>query len=66
MLIMALLVLSIGFIQNLLDLLEDVLNPLNESGEFVNRRLIRGRFVYVVERGSETSMGPKGWNPRPT
>jgi hypothetical protein len=32
MLIMALLVLSIGFLQNLMDLLADVLNPLNESG----------------------------------
>jgi hypothetical protein len=40
---MALLVLSIGFLQNLLDLLADVLNPLNESGGFVDRRLIRGR-----------------------
>jgi hypothetical protein len=43
MLIMALLVLSIGFLQNLLDLLADVLNLLNESGGFVNCRLIRGR-----------------------
>jgi hypothetical protein len=37
---MALLVLSIGFLQNLLDLLADVLNPLNESGGFVDHRLI--------------------------
>jgi hypothetical protein len=43
MLIMALLVLSIGFLQNLLDLLADVMNPLNESGVFFDRRLIRGR-----------------------
>jgi hypothetical protein len=43
---MALLVLSIGFLQNLLDLLVDVLNLLNESGGFVDRRLIRGR-VYL-------------------
>jgi hypothetical protein len=43
MLIMALLVLSIGFLQNLLDLLVDVLNPLNEYGGFVDHRLIRGR-----------------------
>jgi hypothetical protein len=62
---MALLVLSIGFLQNLLDLLVDVLNLLNESGGFVDRRLIMGRFVCVVERGSATSMGPKGWNPTP-
>jgi hypothetical protein len=40
---MALLVLSIGFLQNLLDLLVDVLNLLNESGGFVDHRLIRGR-----------------------
>jgi hypothetical protein len=43
---MALLVLSIGFLQNILDLLADVLNPLNESGGFVDHRLIRGR-VYL-------------------
>jgi hypothetical protein len=34
MFIMALLVLSIGFLQNLLDLWVDVLNPLNEFGAF--------------------------------
>ena len=41
---MALLVLSIGFLQNILDLLADVLNLLNESSGLFNRRLIRGRF----------------------
>jgi hypothetical protein len=41
-LIMALVVLSIGFLQNLLDLLVDVLNLLNESGGFVDRRMIMG------------------------
>jgi hypothetical protein len=45
-LIVALLVLHIGFLQNLLDLLADVLNLLNESGGFVDRRLIMGR-VYM-------------------
>jgi hypothetical protein len=45
---MTLLVLSIGFLQNLLDLLEDVLNPLNESGGFVDRKLIRGR-VFLMQ-----------------
>jgi hypothetical protein len=40
---MELLVLSIGFLQNLLDLLADVLNPLDESGGFVDRRLIMER-----------------------
>jgi hypothetical protein len=42
-LIVALLVLRIGFLQNLLDLLVDVMNLLNESGGFVDRRLMRGR-----------------------
>jgi hypothetical protein len=42
-LIMALLVLSIGFLQNLMDLLVDVLNLLNESGGFVGLRLNMGR-----------------------
>jgi hypothetical protein len=42
-LIMELLVLSIGFMKNILDLLADVLNPVNESGGFVDRRLIGGR-----------------------
>ena len=40
MLIMALLILRIGFLQNLLDLLEDMLNRLNGSGGFVDHRLI--------------------------
>jgi hypothetical protein len=39
--IMALLVLSIGFMQNLLDLLADVLNLLNESGGFFDHGLIK-------------------------
>jgi hypothetical protein len=42
-LIMALLVLSIEFLQNILDLLADVLNLLNESGGFVDLRLNMGR-----------------------
>jgi hypothetical protein len=40
---MALLVLSIGFLQNPLDLLADVLNPLNQFGGFVDHKLINGR-----------------------
>jgi hypothetical protein len=35
LLIMVLLVLSIDFLKNLMDLLEDVLNLLNESGGFL-------------------------------
>jgi hypothetical protein len=41
---MTFLVLSIGFLQNLLDLLADVMNSLNESGVFVDHRMIMGRF----------------------
>jgi hypothetical protein len=40
---MALLVLSIDFLQNLMDLLVDVLNPLNESSGFLGPRLNMGR-----------------------
>jgi hypothetical protein len=40
---MELLVLSIEFMKNILDLLADVLNPLNESGGFVGLRLNMGR-----------------------
>ena len=43
MLTMPLLVLSIGFLQNLLDMLVYLLNILNESGGFVDHGLIRGR-----------------------
>jgi hypothetical protein len=43
MLIMALLVLNIGFLQNCMDLLEDVLNLLNESGGFFGLKLNMGR-----------------------
>jgi hypothetical protein len=42
-LIMELLVLSIGFLQNILDLLADVLNLLNESGGFVGVKMNMGR-----------------------
>jgi hypothetical protein len=45
-LIMVLIVLSIGLLQNLSDLLADVLNPINEFGGFVDRRMIMGR-VYL-------------------
>ena len=46
MLIMVLLVLSIGFLQNLMDMLADVLNTLNESGGFVGLRMNMGR-IYM-------------------
>jgi hypothetical protein len=44
---MALLVLSIGFLQNLMDLLADVLNPLNESGGFVRPQTEHGKILSV-------------------
>jgi hypothetical protein len=44
MLIMAFLVLSIGFLENLMDLLVDVLNTLNEYGGFVGLRKNMGIF----------------------
>jgi len=44
MLIMGLLVLSIGFLQNGMDLLMDVLNPFNELGGFFGLRLNMGQF----------------------
>ena len=44
--IVSLLILIIGFLQNLLDLLVDVLNLLNESGGFIDDTLIKGR-VYL-------------------
>jgi hypothetical protein len=44
MLIMEILVLRIGFLQNLMDLLVDVLNMLSESSGFVGLRMNMGRF----------------------
>jgi hypothetical protein len=66
MLIMVLVVLTIGFWQNIMDLLVDVIRLLNESGGIFSLRLNMKEFFCVVARGSETSMGPKGWNPIPT
>jgi hypothetical protein len=63
---MALLVISIGFMKNILDLLADVLSPLNESSGLVDYRMIRGILFLCGARGSETSMGPKSGNPRPS
>ena len=44
MLIMALLVLGIGFLQNIMDLLSDVLNRFNEPGGFVSLYVRMRRF----------------------
>jgi hypothetical protein len=61
---MALLVLSIGFLQNLLALLMDVLNPLNEYGGFVDQRLIRGRFCLCGGKRKWNINGPQGFKSR--
>jgi hypothetical protein len=50
---MALLVFSIGFLQNLMDLLADVLkadvlNPLNDSGGFFGLKMNMGRVCLFV------------------
>jgi hypothetical protein len=42
-LIMALIVLSIGFLKNIMDLLADALNLLNESGGFGSLKMNMGR-----------------------
>jgi hypothetical protein len=62
---MALLVLSIGFLQNLLDLLVDVLNPLNESGGFVDRRLIMGRVCLCGGKRKCNINGSQGLESQP-
>jgi hypothetical protein len=60
MFIMVLLVLSIRFLQNLLDLLADVLNPLNESGGFFDRRMIRGRVCMYGGKRKCNIIGSQG------
>jgi hypothetical protein len=57
---MVFLVLSIVFLQNLLDMLEDVLNPFNESHGFVDRRLIRKRVCLCGGKRKCTMNGSQG------
>jgi hypothetical protein len=57
---MALLVLRIGFLQNLLDMLADVLNTLNEYGGFVNHRLIMGRVFLCGGKSNCNINGSQG------
>jgi hypothetical protein len=45
---MVLLVLNIGFLQNLMDMLADVLNPLNEYSGFVILKLNIGKNISVL------------------
>jgi hypothetical protein len=57
---MALLVLSIGFLQNLLDLLVDLLNLLNESSGFDDHKLIRERFIMCSSKRKCNIKGSQG------
>jgi hypothetical protein len=50
-LIMALLVLGIGLLQNIMHLLVDVLDSFNESGGFVGFGLSMGRFFLCGRKG---------------
>jgi hypothetical protein len=51
MLIMTLLILGIGFLQNIMDMLADFLNPFNESSCLVRLRLSMGRFCMCGCKG---------------
>jgi hypothetical protein len=62
---MAFLLLSIGFLQNLSDLLVDVLNPLNEFGGFVDHRLIMGRFFLCGGKMKCNINGSQGLESQP-
>jgi hypothetical protein len=51
MLIMVLLVLGIGLLQNILNLLADVMDPLNEPSSFVGFSLSMGRVSLGGRKG---------------
>jgi hypothetical protein len=61
MLIMVLLVLSIGYLQNILDLFADVLNLLNETSDFLDRRLIKGRVCMCGGKRESNINGSQGF-----
>jgi hypothetical protein len=62
---MVFLVLSNGFMQNILELLVDVINTLNESGVFVERRLIRVRDCLCGSKKKCNINGSQGGIPDP-
>jgi hypothetical protein len=62
---MVLLVLSIGFLQNLMDLLVDVLNPLNESSGFFSLRLNMGRLFLCGCKRECNINGTQGLESQP-
>jgi hypothetical protein len=62
---MALLVLIIGFLQNILDLLVDVLNLLNESGGFFDHKMIMGRVCLCGGKNYCNINGTQGLESQP-
>jgi hypothetical protein len=65
MLIMSLLVLSIGFLQNLMDMLSELLNSLNEYGGFVGFRMNMGRFFLCGGKRYCNINGTQGLESQP-
>ena len=51
MLVMSLLVFSIGILQNVMDLLEDVMDLFNKFGGLINLGLSMGRFLLCRCKG---------------
>jgi hypothetical protein len=49
-----------------MNMLADVMDPLNEPRLFISFIGAGDESVEVSERGSETSMGLNGWNPNLT
>jgi hypothetical protein len=62
---MVILVLSIRFLQNLLDLLENVLNTLNECGGFFDHRVIIGRLCLCGGKRKCNINGSQGLESQP-
>ena len=60
MLIMALLVLGIRFLQNIMDLLSDMMNIFNEFGDSIGLCVSMRGFALCGCKGRATSMGPNG------
>jgi hypothetical protein len=65
MFIMTLLVLNIGFLQNLMDMLVGVMNPLNESCGFIGLRLNMGRFCLCGCKRKCNINGTQGLESQP-
>jgi hypothetical protein len=66
MLVMSLLILGIGLLQDIMNLLLEVLDPFNEFGCSVFLGLSMGGLCQGSGMGRATSMGANGWNPKHT